>query len=86
MMARSLLALSLVMSPLALVRGFMPAATAPLARLRAPGMRAQAATIRMMADGKAEVSDGCNVSGMDGRDGLGCGMVCDVSCLPKMWV
>lgn len=55
MMARSLLALSLVMSPLALVRGFMPAATAPLARLRAPGMRAQAASIRMMADGKAEV-------------------------------
>lgn len=54
MLARSLLALSLVMSPLALVRGFVPAA-GPIQRLRAPGLRASAATIRMMAEGKAEV-------------------------------
>ena len=55
MLARSLLALSLVMSPLALVRGFVP--HAPVQRLRSPALRAGAATIRMMADGKAEVSE-----------------------------
>ena len=53
MLARSLLALSLVMSPLALVRGFVP--HAPVHRLRTPALRAQTATIRMMAEGKAEV-------------------------------